>query len=343
MGSPAAYAKVVPRLRILKASLLGSRAKELGPTLTEAMGMLRDTVYSQAAEAKDPRAAEAALARAFFSAVDSLEHMAPEEAAGVVTVVARAQEAKDLAAMARALAEGSQLPSWLPSFEWSRSPLSRLAEDLSVSPTLGRLADIAPSYGDLGKLITEAVELYGELKDPAAFTWHSLVATARTYTDAINSVPRVDVDPVERSLCPLLEEAAALGLLEAWGARVPPRLVEEAYSDLKACRLPWNSMAASYERSLGGEAMALAQEVSGYFRFVRLEGRTLSDLMQSARRTARIAAQRAAEAIFSAYPFTAGLVAAAAVLLYIDYENVRTALLSLMMSLQPEEFQAYLI
>ena len=339
MASPSRYAKLVPRLRILRAGLLGERVRELGPGPAEALAALRDTIYAPASEAKDAASFERALARVYYSLVDEVASMSPDEARPVVEALPRVRELEDLMTVARSLAEVGRPPEWVPSVEWPRSALRRVLEELEASPTLSRLFEAASQSPALRPHAAGASEAFGELKTPAAFTWYSFVGAASIVRSAVASASGIDRDQVEKVLCPVLEGYAAQGLVEAWALRANPRAVTRALEGPEVCGIRWPSLASAYERGFGGELAPFVQEVAELFRYVRLEGRTPQEVMASARRSWVNSARRAADAAFSGYPFTPALAAAAIVLLTIDVDSVRLSVGSLLMGLRPEEFQ----
>ncbi|ESQ20625.1 MAG: Archaeal/vacuolar-type H+-ATPase subunit C [uncultured Acidilobus sp. CIS] len=342
LGSPSAYAQVVPRLRVLKAGLLGPRVKDLSPPLAEALASLRDTMYSGIAEAKELRLVERKLAQQYFGVVDELEGLAPDEAKGLVRAFAEARETEDLMTLARALAEGLRLPAWLPSLEWSRSSIRDLMPELEASPSLTRLPDLLKG-GPLRKTMARALEAFSEVKSPEAFTWYSLSARLAAIQEALEPIGGQDRTDAEKVICPLVEEWASLAALQAWALKVNPRTFARALPQRPLCGVQWASLAEAYERNLSEDIASLITELSKMVRRVKVEGRSLRDVMSSVRRSARVAAMRSAMAVFEGYPYSPALIAATLLLLTIDVDNLRAALLGIGLGLTPAELEAAIV
>jgi hypothetical protein len=342
LGSPSAYAKVVPRLRLLKAGLLGPRVKDLSPPLAEALASLRDTMYSGIAEAKELRLVERRLAQQYFSVIDELEGLAPDEAKGLVRAFAEVKEAEDLMTLARALAEGLRPPAWLPSLEWSRSSIRDVMPELEASPSLTRLPDLLKS-GPLRKTMAGALEAFSDIKSPDAFTWYSLSARLAAIQRALEPIGGQDRSDAEKVLCPLVEGWASLAAFQAWALRVNPRTFARALPQRPLCGVRWASLAEAYERNLSVDVVSLATELSQMMSRVKVEGRGLRDVMSSVRRSAGVAAMRSAMAAFEGYPYSPALIAAALLLLTIDVDNLRAALLGIGLGLTQAELEVAIV
>ncbi|MGC9071440.1 MAG: V-type ATPase subunit [Acidilobus sp.] len=341
MGSPSLYAKVVPRLRALKAGLLGPRVRDLAPPLAEALASLRESAYSSISDAKDIRTLERKIAQLFFSAVDELDRLSPDEAKPLVSSFALMREVEDIFTVARALAEGSSLPKWLPSVEWSSSEIGNVIAELEASPSITRLPDTVKG-SQLRRLLTEAMQAFSEVKSPEVFTWYSLSAQASTLLRALDSIGGQDRVETEKVICPLIEERVGLAAVEAWVLSVNPRTFARVLPERTICGLSWAALSSAYERNLGADVISLAMDVSGILRYVKAEGKGPRDIMASIRRTARVTAVRAANAQYEGYPYTPALLAAALVLLSVDLDNLRSALLGIGLGLTQQEIEAAL-
>lgn len=338
MGSPAAYAKVVPRLRLLKSGLLGGKVRDLSPPLMDALSALRETVYAPVAEAKDLSSIERAIASRFFATIDELAKLSPAEAVQLVRSFALAKEVEDLMTLARAVTEGSSLPSWLPSVEWSSSEIRYLLSEMEASPSLTRLPELIKD-ATLRASMEGALQAFADVKSPEAFTWYSLAAQASILDAALRSLEGQDAVETMKVVCPLVEERLALAALQAWALRVSPRTVARVLPLRRTCGVNASAVASAYERNIESDVVSLSTELSGLLRYVRLEGKTLRDLMASARRTARVSAVRAAAAAFEGYPYTPALIAAGLVLLWVDLDNLRAALIGIGLGLTQQELE----
>ncbi|ADL19835.1 V-type ATP synthase subunit C [Acidilobus saccharovorans 345-15] len=338
MAGPADYAKVVPLLRYLKSRMLGPKVRELAPPLAEAVAVLRDSMYAPVAEAKDLEGVERALASLYFSTVEEVYRLSPDEAKGLAAAFAKAKEVEDLMIVARAIAEGQRPPRWLPSAEWRLGSMAYVLQEVEASPTMTRLQEVVRDR-DLAKTLAMASEAYAELRQPEVFTFFSLTGSFIMFRSAVAGFTSKDVGDVESVVCPLIEERAALGVLEAWAIRVNPKTFARAIEGPKVCGVSWDLMAAAYERGFEGELSGLILDVAPLLRRSRLEGKTRRELMVSVRRSARLAAQRAAEAVYEGYPFTPALVAAALTLLMLEVDNIRSALSGIMLNLTQEELE----
>lgn len=337
MGDPGSYAKVVPLMRYLKSRLLGPKVRDLSPPLSEAVAVVRDSIYSKAAEAKDLGSLERALSQLYFSMVDEAYGLSPPEAARIASAFGRVVELEDLMIVARALAEGEQLPQWLPSSEWRMASTQAVLQELSVSPTITRLPELVRDR-DLRKAVEGALEAYSELRQGEAFTFYSLVGSSLMLRTASEGLDKQDALAVENVVCPLVEERAALGLLEAWALRLNPKTFMRAIEGPRVCGVDWDFVAGAYERGMEGDVAALAVDASAAFRYVKLEGRSLWDLMLSVRRSGRSAAVRQANAAFEGYPFSPAIIAGGLTLLMLEMDDVRTALGSIILGLKQDEF-----
>ncbi len=341
MGSPSAYAKVVPRLRLLKAGLMGAKVRELSPPLAEALSYLRETMYSPLAEAKDVKSIERGIAGLFFSAVDDLLRLSPEEAASVVLSFGLAREVEDLLTISRAVAEGSSLPLWLPSMEWPSSEVGYFLGELEASPSTSRIPDLVREPR-LRAALTGAIQAYAETKSPETFTWYALGAETAIFNTALESLEGQDRVSAQAVVCPLVEERVALAALEAWALRLNPRTLARSLPPKAVCGINTGAIASAYERNLESDVVSLSMELSGLLKHARAEGKSLKEVMRSVRRTARVSATRAAAAAFEGYPYTPALVAAGLVLLSIDLDNLRTALVGIGLGLSQSELEVAL-
>ncbi|MFP3081067.1 MAG: V-type ATPase subunit [Acidilobus sp.] len=342
MPGSADYARLVPVLRYMKSRMLGPKLKEIAPPLSEAVMALRESLYSRAAEAKDPESLERALAAVYFSNLEEVYRLAPAEARGLINAFGRLRELEDIMTVARALAEGQPPPRWLPSMEWGLSSTAHVLQELEASASLSRLQE-AVRDRDLKGAVAMALEAYTDLRQPEVFTFLSLLGGSLVLRGALAAVGGPEAKDVERIMCPLVEERAALGLLEAWALRLNPKTFARAVEGPKVCGVDWALLAAAYERGLEGEVTGLVMDVSPALRYVKLEGRSVKELMDSARRSARLAAHRASLAAFEGYPFTPALVAAALTLLTLEVDSVRALVGGIMLNLTQEELEQAVI
>ncbi len=71
---------------------------------------------------------------------------------------------------------------------------------------------------------------------------------------------------------------------------------------------------------------------------MRLDGRGMDEIMESARRSFKLSLKRACAVAYSAYPFTPALAAAGVALLRINMEDMLAALQSIILGLKADEY-----
>ena len=340
MGSPADYAKVVPRLRALKARLASDeKFRELATVakIDDALAIVRETMYSRALEAKTLYGMQERMMAIFWENVSPLRELLPEKSRLVVEAFLRDEELKDLLVILARILQGKPSIWGVPTARIEGTLTRRIASDPeAVASQTGFLEALKGSWAR--ELVEDALQAYRETGDPAAVVWSHTPLSAMAYSQALKSLDPSDRIGAERILCPIIEYKLVSSLVQAKGMGLEPRVVDRLLSGISQCGIEWRLYRQAYDREPG--PLELATSLRELARIVKLDGRNLEEVMESARRSFRLALKRACMAAYSAYPFTPALAAAGVALLRVNMEDMLAALQSIMLGLKADEYSS---
>ncbi|MCE4612388.1 MAG: V-type ATPase subunit [Desulfurococcales archaeon] len=338
MGSPADYAKVVPRLRALKARLVGDdKFRELAAVakIDDALAIVRETMYSRALEAKTLYGMQERMMAIFWENASPLKELLPERSRLIVEAFLREEELKDLLVMLARIVQGRPSIWGLPTARIEGTLAKRVASDPeAVSSQTGFLDAVKDSWA--GRPVEEALQAYRETGDPAAILWSHTPLSAAAYSQALKSLDPGDRIGAERVLCPIIEYKLVSSLIQAKSMDLEPRVVDRLLSGISQCGIEWKLYRQAYDREPG--PLELATSLRELAKVVRLDGRGMDEIMESARRSFKLSLKRACAAAYSAYPFTPALAAAGVALLRINMEDMLAALQSIILGLKADEY-----
>ncbi|AFZ70471.1 hypothetical protein Calag_0726 [Caldisphaera lagunensis DSM 15908] len=344
MGSPSTYAKIVPRLRYLKSTLIPSdKLRELSPPISDIYAFLRESKYRSVSDTKSPEDAEKEIMKRFYSAIDEIAALTPSEAMDLTLSFAKEDEINDSLLVLRSIIENKEVnKSTLISLLWSQSSLNKILAEPDSLAGVQRYLEISSKFKHIYNSLKDAYTFYNELKDASVITWYSLAATSNLYSESISKLNSIDKDAVSKTLCPIIEGKIALGLIQSSLLKIPIRVVEASFMKIKACNISWNKIGNIYERE-SGDPMALATSLRDQFKYLKIEGRKENEIMDSIRKSSYISAKRKAEATFQSYPFSPSLISAALILLKLEVNNLKTIVISSYLKLSKEEYENLLI
>ncbi len=343
MPGPGKYAKAVPLLRVMKASLLTRetiRELSLSPSLDEASTLLRDTPYSDITSATQPSSVQAIALKTFFARMQKALRVLPKEAATIINAFLKEEEARDILAAMRSIAEGKHLPL-LPTASIPGTIPFQIRREPELAVSLQRLVEFL-SKTWFKKYAFHAQRLAAETRSIEVYTWMAPTIGLVELSAALNTLKGLERKKVERIICPYLSYKIVASLVNAKALRIPVRILDRILGDLRGCGVTWEPLRGVYEREPG------PQEVLSYLRevFPNLEldpKLPYNEALEQARLRALKESGRRAWGVYAGYPFTPALAAAAAMLAKIEMLDVTTVITGIMLKLPPDEIQEMLI
>ncbi|MCE4625971.1 MAG: V-type ATPase subunit [Desulfurococcales archaeon] len=339
MPGPGRYAKTVPKLRTLKASLLTHeqlRELSLSPSLDDASALLRDTPYSEVSSATMPSTIQTIALKAYFGRAQRILKVLPEGDQQLVLAFLREDEIKDLLAIMRSIYTGTHLPL-LPTASIEGTLTGRIRKDPEALVSMQRLLEALDRswFKSYARQINRIAQ---EMKTAEVFTWYSAPASLQEYTNAIAALPRRKRREAEALLCPVLEYKIASTMVNGKALRIPLRIMDRIMRDLNVCGATWDDLRQVYEREPGPqEVLSSLRELLPRLRLEAKQGFEVE--LEAARRRAWREAYRRANAAYSGYPFTPTLVLAAMILAKAEYMDVTTILTGVLLKMKPDEIQ----
>ncbi|MCE4602225.1 MAG: V-type ATPase subunit [Desulfurococcales archaeon] len=341
MGGPSSYAQAIPKARILKATLLTpDKVKEMiaTPDFKDAIAQLRDSLYTQASEASTIEEATRQLETAYMKILARLERASPPDGSEVVAAFRRDYELRDILTALQRVIVGSPGLYELPSYHVENSLLRRITQDPEALASHTRFIEALEATWAHRYLVL-ADKIYRDTRNPMLVSWAHLYGSLDMYTAQLSEHSHVDT--LHRVICPIVEQRVAHSLIQAKVGGIDSKLVEQLIAPARRCGLDIMQLRQAYDR----EAIAedLAASVRDLFKYVRLEGNTVGEILSSIRRTSRMALKTAVRIAFESYPFTPAIVAAASAMIRIEVEDVNAILTSISMRLKPDEYSNLLI
>ncbi len=341
MGGPASYAQVVPKARILKSALLTpDKIKEMiaTPDFKDAVSQLRDSLYTQASEAPTIEEATRQLEAAFIRILEKLEKASPPAGVEIVAAFRRDYELRDILTALQRVIVGSPGLQELPSYHVEGSLLRRLTQDPEALASHTRFIEALEGTW-AHRYLALADKIYRETRNPMLVSWAHLYGSLDMYTAQLDEHSQAGV--LHRIICTIVEQRVAQSLIQAKAGSVDSKLVEQLITPAKRCGLDIAQLKQAYDREAVAED--LAASIRDTFRYVKLEGGDIGEILSSIRRTGRMALKAAIRAAYESYPFTPAIVAAAAAMIRIEVEDVNAILTSITMKLKPDEYTKILI
>ena len=337
--SPSKYAQVVPRLRAILPRLVTlDRVREAvaQPSLEEAVGLLKDTIYGEALAGKDLASIQRNLTGLYCSKLETIAKFTPKEAIPLIEAFKHEVEAGDLVVLAQAAARGGgERPETLTKGIEACEAVRALQEPDALSSITRFLELIQGTWASKYQAVLRRA---AESPGGRLASWARLVMVASEYARGLDALdPQVSGKAAARVLCPYLNWMLAAALLQAKREGVEPRLLEEVLVDVPACRFRVARARLVYERegSVEGLIASIQEAVPG----VKIEAsKDLVEALEDARVAARRESARRALSVFSGYPFHAGILAAGLVLLKFNIEDLVTVLHGIALRLPSEEY-----
>ncbi len=329
--SPRAYAYLAPKARVLAARVRAGedRVREAiaQPSLEEAQGFLKDTLYGEAIEPGPAWRIQARVAEALAAVLDRLARAAPEPARPLARAHLREMEARDALQALRALQAGDLQLELLPTSRVPGTILYQARQEQEPLTSPQRLRDYLRRTW-----LNPILEAAGE--DPRlAETAAALHAHAEAL-EALN--PRRGRPEAARATCPLQAWRTAALTLDARAAGLPARSLEALTPENPTCNITPRQIRAIYEREQTTEALAVA--LRDTLRLPLDPSKPPLQALEEARAHARRQAKQAAYTILQGYPFHAGILAAAATLARLEAEDITTVATGLALRLPPDKY-----
>ena len=338
-GKASEYAVLVPKLRMLKSRLVKEdRIREViaQPSIEEAAPLLKDSIYQEALQYRDPEQIQATIVRVFYREAARLQRYAPPGAFRLIEAFRRDLESRDLFTAAAMIEAGRSEIISLPTARVPGTLLDKIRQEPEALTSISRLAESLRktwAYPYLS-LAQRLMQEHGA----SILSWMPLAVSAREYGEALDLLdPRLGKKSAAQVLCPVLEWRLAAAMINAKRLALPTRILDQILADISACRFRWRTARQVYEREPGVDGlMASLREVLPR---VKLDpSRDPVEALEEARVAARSRAKQAALSVFHGYPFHAGLLAAGLMLLLLEAEDLSTILTGIGLGLKPEEY-----
>lgn len=318
------YARLLPRLRVLKSQLSKSediKSLLLVETFEEA---LRDAGELKIAKERqlsgDLGEVEAELRRIICGYATEVEKHSPPEAALIAKGFVAEFFLSDLAAAARrVLAKSGLRRDTLVTSRCPGSPLSMLEEDVdSVSRVFETIRDPV-----LKQIASRMIDAYQATGDPNIMDWIARLSRAYLVQEALSKMDKMGRDSVEAVVCPDILYRLLSGVFYAAMSGLNVQWLDHAYKGVKVCGFNWRTIRQVYE-SAGGDVEQLLGELRRLYPV--LEGKTVWEALENARSHGLRVSRAKALALFAGYPFHAGLVAATLALLEQEASDITAVL-----------------
>lgn len=283
-------------------------------SLQEALSLLRESSYPGLAEARSASQASQTIWATYFKIMGRLIDLAPPSAAEALRALLLEEDLRDSLSIYQLAILGKVVEERLPSYYMGNSVTRSLYEDPDALASPQKIEELVRG-SDIEPYFMRAAAAYAELKGGPAALWATPMAIARLYVDAVEKER-----DVEDLFCPRIEEKIFSSLLLSRAFDVSQRLVELLLPDKPTCGIDRRSLLAVY--SSEPEPVAMAGELRGLMRHVRPEGRSLDEILFSARKSSRQQIAKTSQRLFAGYPFRAAFVLAGALMLKTEIENV---------------------
>ncbi len=337
-ASPRLYAQTVPRLRYMLTKLTKEdKVRDVisQPSLEEAAGLLRDTLYGDSIEPGPAWRLQVRILEAHLRLVQRIARTTPPPAQPLALAFQREIEARDAFTAASMIAGGSLELEMLPSARVEGTILYTVRGEQELLSTPARFLEHLR-----GTWLAPYVDIARSLEGEAGARAYQLAASAAAigvYSDPLQGLEaRLARRVASAALCPILKWRAASILLEARLAGLQSRSVEVLIPPVPACDIKPARLRAIYEREPTVEGLqGSLRDTLG----VRLDPqKPAREALEEARAHARREARRRALQAFSGYPFHAGLIAAALLLARLEAEDLATILTGIQLRMPPEEY-----
>ncbi|MEN2999304.1 MAG: V-type ATPase subunit [Acidilobaceae archaeon] len=324
MPEPGDYAEAAVVARAIKARLLRPevvREAALASDFSEALGPLRDSIYSGLGDARTLSQAYSSIWSAYFRQVRRLAFISPAPASELLLSLEREEVLKDLLVLYQSVLLEKRVEVRLPSSLVGETLTRKVLEDPEALLSPQRFVE-ALSRSWAYAYLERAGRSFRELKGGPIALWAAPLSALKLYSEAL-SIMGGEGEEVERLLCPYLQEKALSSLLLAKVLEVPPRLLED-FSWGNLCGLKARELVELYaaEPDPLGIAGELKQKIS-----IRAEGKSVEEVLASARKSARLALRERALGVMTGYPFRASFLLSPLLLLRLEAEDL-TLLLS---------------
>lgn len=319
---PTAYAQAIVVARAIKSRLLKSdviREAALAKDLGEALIALRESLYPGIGEAKTLTQALTSIWTGYFKTIEHLARVTPGEALDVVLAPLREEDLRDLLIIIYRAVAGKPVDEKLPSAFYDKTLTYNVLRDPELLASPQKILEFtegtwAYSY------VEDSLKLARELKGLPAL-WSIPLIVVRLYHDSIEKLGLNDVRSLEKLLCPHLEYKILSSLTVAKQFDVPLKLIEIAVGDMsEVCGGSVEELKSIYERE--ADAVSVANELKGILRNIRIEGKSVNEILVNALRSSRQVLKARAITAMSGYPFNPAFLAASVILLKIEVETL---------------------
>ncbi|MCX8195500.1 MAG: V-type ATPase subunit [Acidilobaceae archaeon] len=333
MPEPGDYAEAIVIARAIKARLLRPeviREAALAADFGEALSSLRDSIYSGLGEARGLAQAYSSVWSSYFRQLKRLAQASPAPASELLMALQREEELRDVMILLQSVLLEKRPDVKLPSLFAEGSIVRALLEDPEALLSPQKFSE-AVSGSFAAPYVGKAIKAFKELKGGPVALWATPLATLSLYSNSLLTLGG-DREDAERIICLLLEEKALSSLLLAKSLNVPQRFLEE-FMDWELCGLAGEELLELYAAE--AEALGIAAELRGRLS-VRAEGKSVQEVLSSARRSARSLVRARALATMAGYPFRVSFLLSPLLLLRLEAEDVLLLLASKEYKIPPD-------
>ncbi len=320
MKDPVDYAQAIVVARSIKSRLLRPdviREATLAKDLGEALIILRESIYPGLGEAKTLTQALTSIWSGYFKTIRYMAKVAPREALNIVLAFEREEDLRDLITVTYRSVSGRPAEERLPSTFYEGTLTYNVMRDPELLTSPQRILEFTEGTWAY-KYIDVALKVLKEFKGGVAKLWVTPFLTVKLYNDSMEGLSSAKKAGLKKLLCPYLEYKLLSSLIMAKQQDIPSKLLDMVMEKTSICNVTMNDLKSSYERE--GDPVSLAGELRGLLRNVRVEGKSVKEILFNSMRSSRQNLRVRALSLMSGYPFNPAFIAASLVLLKLEVE-----------------------
>ncbi|MEM2224022.1 MAG: V-type ATPase subunit [Acidilobaceae archaeon] len=337
MARPWDYAESIVVARAIKSRLLRLdviREAALASDLGEALLALRESIYTGLSESKTLTQALTALWSSYFKTVRYMARFTPGEAIDSVMAMEREEDLRDLLVVMQRAYSGRPLDERLPSTLYEGTLTSIIVKDPEALTSYQKIGELAARTW-ASSYVNDALRVIREVKVGLPIIWAIPLLIVKLHYSHISKLSGAKRRGLENLLCPHLEDKILSSLILAKNLDIPVKLLETLWAGIRICDFSLESIRSVYERE--ADPLSLAGELRGVLRDIKIEGKTMQDILSSSRKSSRLALRRNAIHVMSGYPFNPAFLVSSLILLRLEVDDILFILSSKAYKIPPDQ------
>jgi vacuolar-type H+-ATPase subunit C/Vma6 len=338
LRGPVEYAQAAVVARAIKSRLLRAdvlREAALAKDLGEALITLRESMYPGVGEAKTLTQALTSIWGGYFKTIRHMAKVTPGEALNIVLALEREEDLRDITTIAYRSAVGKPVEEKLPSAFYEGTLTYNILRDPELLASPQKILEFTEDTWAY-KYVEPALRVTRELKGGATPLWAIPLLIARLYNDSMEGLSSEKRSGLERLLCPHIEYRLLSALVMARHLDIPSRFIDMVMGrKVTLCGAPLEELKGLYERE--ADPVSLAGELRGLLRDIRVEGKSVYEILFNSMRSSRYNLKSRAISSMSGYPFNPAFITASLVLLKLEVEMITFIVASKEYRVKPAE------